>query len=97
MKRKFILYVATAMLFLSGCSTAKKIEALKPEPSNDEPMAFENATSFINLPVTITIADIETQVNKLLNGLIYEDNNIDDDNITMKVWKTANRKGSCKP
>ncbi|AXG73382.1 DUF4403 family protein [Flavobacterium arcticum] len=89
MKSKFIVYIAIAALFLSGCSTAKRIEALKPEPSNNEPVAFENSTSFINLPVTISIADIETQVNKLLSGIIYEDKNIDDDNISMKVWKTA--------
>lgn len=89
MNSKFIISLFAAALFLSGCSSAKKIDTLRPEPGNDNTIVFENSTSFINLPVTITIADIQTQVNKLLNGLIYEDNNIKDDNITMKVWKTA--------
>ncbi len=74
---------------LTGCSTTKRIEALKPEPSNDAPLVYQSTTSFINLPVSITIADIETQVNKLLSGLVYEDKNLDDDDITMQVWKTA--------
>ena len=74
---------------LTGCSTAKRIEALKPEPSNNAPIVYQSSTSFINLPVSITIADIEAQVNKLLTGVVYEDKNVEDDNIAMQVWKTA--------
>jgi hypothetical protein len=36
--------------------------------------------------ITVTVAkDIENQLT-LLNGLIYEDNNIEDDDIEMQVW-----------
>ncbi|MCO6148104.1 DUF4403 family protein [Flavobacterium sp. NRK1] len=76
-------------VLLTGCSTTKKIEALKPEPGNDSPLVYQSTTSFINLPVSITIADIEAQVNKLLSGLVYEDKNLQDDDISMQVWKTA--------
>lgn len=87
MKRIILLLAAISMY---GCaSTAKKIEALKPEPSTNAPVAFESATSFINMPVTITLADIEGQLNKAFPGLMYEDNNVEDDKIAMKVWKTA--------
>ena len=87
---KTLLPLALLSVFLiTGCGTTKKIEALKPEPGNTTDVVYESATSFINLPVSITIADVETQVNKLLNGLIYEDNNIKDDDIMVKVWKTA--------
>ncbi|WP_297333088.1 DUF4403 family protein [Flavobacterium sp.] len=89
MKLKLFAVAALASALLVSCSSAKKIEALKPEPGNDKPVAVETTTSFINLPVTISIADVETQVNKLLNGLVYEDKKIEDDNIAMKVWKTA--------
>lgn len=89
MKLKLFAVAALASALLVSCSSAKKIEALKPEPGNDKPVAVETTTSFINLPVTIAIADVETQVNKLLNGLVYEDKKIEDDNIAMKVWKTA--------
>jgi hypothetical protein len=44
--------------------------------------------SFI-IPITVKLQDIENQTNLLLNGLIYQDNNIDDDDIEIKVWKLA--------
>lgn len=84
----FITAVAFSAL-LSGCSTAKKIEALKPEPSDNTPVVYQTTTSFLNLPVTVSLADIENQLNKNFNGLVYEDKSIEDDNIAMKVWKTA--------
>jgi hypothetical protein len=42
--------------------------------------------SFITLPITVKLQDIENQTNLLLNGLI-KDNNTDDDDIEIKVWK----------
>jgi hypothetical protein len=77
------------VVFLSSCSTAKKLDLVKPEPDNAEPIDYETTTSFINLPVTIQIKDIETQTNKLLNGLIYNDSILKDDNLEVKVWKQA--------
>lgn len=88
MKKGLFLALTISGLFF-GCATSKKIEALKPEPSNNTPVVYQTTTSFINLPVSISLADIETQTNKFLTGLIYEDNIIEDDEITMKVWKTA--------
>ncbi|RZJ35808.1 MAG: DUF4403 family protein [Flavobacterium sp.] len=76
-------------LFLTGCASTKKIEAMKPEPDNAEPLVYENAVSYINLPVTVRLKDVENQANKFLTGLIYEDNKIDDDDIEMKIWKLA--------
>jgi hypothetical protein len=85
--------LSISALFLSvlvtGCSSTKSIEALKPEPSDNAPAVYQTTTSFINLPVSITIADIETQVNKMLTGVVYEDNDIENDDIAMKIWKTA--------
>lgn len=77
------------VIMLTGCSATKKIEALKPEPGNTADVVYQSSTSFINLPVTITLSDVETQLNKVLNGLIYEDKVLEDDDIAMKVWKTA--------
>ncbi|QEE49204.1 DUF4403 family protein [Flavobacterium alkalisoli] len=87
MKKLFAL--STLVIILSGCSTAKRIEALKPEPSTNTPAVYQTTTSFVNMPVTISVSDIENQLNKFFTGLIYEDNNINDDDITLKIWKTA--------
>jgi len=77
------------MLLLAGCSSTNQIAALKPEPDDASPLVYENSTSFISLPIKIKLQDIESQTNKFLNGVIYEDSNIEDDDIQMKVWKLA--------
>ena len=77
------------LIIFSSCSSTKKIAALKPEPDDVGPLVYENSISFVSIPITIKLKDIESQINKLLNGLIYEDNNIEDDNYTVKIWKLA--------
>ena len=77
-------------IIITSCSSAsQKIEALKPEPDDAIPLTYTSTPSFINLPVSVKLKDIENQTNTLLNGLIYEDNKIEDDNIEIKVWKQA--------
>jgi hypothetical protein len=97
---RFLFPIAIIAL-LSGCSSTQKIDALKPEPDNAAPLVYENAISYINLPVTIKLKDIENQTNKYMTGLIYEDNKIADDDIEMKIWKQgpiviANENGKIK-
>lgn len=75
-------------LFYS-CATTSKITALKPEPDNASPLVYDNLPSYINIPIDIKLKDIENQTNKLMNGLIYEDTNIEDDDIQMSIWKLA--------
>ncbi len=43
----------------------------------------------INLPIDLEVKAIERIVNKELTGLIYEDDNIADDNLMIKAWKTG--------
>ena len=74
---------------LTACSSVKKIESLKPEPDDAAPLIYDTEPSFINMPVEISIQDIENQINKTLNGVIYEDKDITDDDIKLTVWKQA--------
>ncbi|TDE05257.1 DUF4403 family protein [Flavobacterium sandaracinum] len=83
-----VLIFFFSLLFI-GCGSNTKIAALKPEPDDATPLLYENEISYINLPITVKIKDIENQTNALLYGLIYEDNIIEDDDIEMKVWKLA--------
>ena len=88
MRKSLFLSFAAAIL-LSGCSSTQKIAALKPEPEDASPLLYDNAVSFIDLPIKIKLKDVENQTNKYLTGLIYEDNKIEDDDIEMKIWKLA--------
>ncbi|TDE54764.1 DUF4403 family protein [Flavobacterium sp. GT3P67] len=83
------LLIILSIALITSCSTTSKIATLKPEPDDAIPLVYENIPSFINLPISVKLKDIENQTNSLLNGLIYEDNNIEDDDIEMKIWKLA--------
>ncbi len=83
-----IFYIALILGFTS-CSTTNKVAALKPNPSNNAPIAYKTTTSFVSMPLEISLKEIENQLNKNLNGLIFEDNNLEDDKTQMKIWKTA--------
>jgi hypothetical protein len=78
-----------SLVFLNSCSTSKKIDAIKPLPTDDSPIAFKNSTSFVNMPLEITLSEIENQLNKKLTDLIYDDKDLNDDKTMMKIWKTA--------
>ncbi|WP_396167848.1 DUF4403 family protein [Flavobacterium sp.] len=84
-----VLVVFLIVFILASCSSSNKIAALKPEPDDASPLVYETAASFINMPISVKLKDVENQTNALLNGLIYEDNDITDDNIEMKIWKLA--------
>ncbi|MDB5242130.1 MAG: hypothetical protein JWP57_2755 [Spirosoma sp.] len=46
--------------------------------------------STVHIPVSIAMADVERQINAQVNGLIYEDNSLNDNNrdqFMAKVWK----------
>lgn len=89
MKLLSIISIVTAVTFFMSCSSTQKLATLKPEPDDASPIVYNNVPSFISLPINIKLKDIENQTNNLLNGLIYEDNNIEDDDIEMKIWKLA--------
>ena len=77
------------LLFTVSCGTTNKIEALKPAPSNNNPVVFKNKVSFISMPIEITLKELEQQLNKNVTGLIYNDSILNDDKTEMKIWKTA--------
>ncbi len=88
--KKIVYLLLLSILF--GCSTSKKIDALKPEPSLNAPVVYNTTTSFVNMPMEITLKEVEHQLNKALTGLIYEDSDMNDDKSEMKIWKMASIK-----
>lgn len=86
---KALFSVLFLSILLNSCSTTSKIEALKPLPTDDAPMVFNTKTSFVNMPLEISLKEIENQLNKTLAGEIYNDSNLEDDKTEMKITKTA--------
>jgi hypothetical protein len=90
MKNIFIASTVVGLFSsLIGCSSTNKIATLKPEPSENVTMAYKTTTSFVSMPMEISLKEIENQLNKSLVDLIYEDNVLEDDKTEMKIWKTA--------
>ena len=79
----------TGSLIFNSCSSAQKIELMKPEPDEAAPLTYPITSSYISFPINLTLKDIENQTNKALNGLIYEDKKLEDDNIETNVWKNG--------
>lgn len=88
MNYKYLIIGSCGLLF-GACSTSKQIQSLKPEASYSKEIVYEKQISYVQLPVEVSIADIQNQTNKFLNGLIFEDNDLNDDGLQMKVWKEA--------
>jgi hypothetical protein len=86
--RTSFLLLVISILF-SGCNTTQKIASLKPEPDDASPLIYDNTVSYINMPIQIKLRDVENKINSTLTGLIYEDSNIEDDDIAIKIWKQA--------
>lgn len=89
---KFSLFFSTLILVIISisCASKQQLQTVKPEVEvSDIPIVFENVPSFINVPVSIKLKDIEYQINSTLKGLIYEDKIIEDDDIEIKIWKQA--------
>lgn len=86
---KNISLVIILTFILTSCSTSKKIEALSPTSDSAKPLTYQGTSSFIGLPISLKLSEIESHANKNVSGLIFEDKNISDDNVMLKVWKEA--------
>ena len=87
-----ILLFSIISLGIFSCGSSKKIEALKPEPSNNAPIVYSNKTSLIAMPMEVNLKEVEYHLNKNVKGLIYADTILNDDKTEMKIWKTSDIK-----
>ena len=80
------LRIAFPLLFLSFMA-CKTMQPIKPAESYSE--IVENVPmSTINVPVKVQIKDIETVLNNKLNGVIYEDKDLNDDGLMIRATKS---------
>lgn len=84
-----ILLGLVVLIFIISCGTSNKIETLKPEADLAAPILYDKEISYLNIPISIKLKDLAFQTNTILNGLIYEDKNLEGDDLMLKVWKQA--------
>lgn len=89
----FLVCVSLCLNLLSCRSGTNRLNPKAPKESyNTTEMEVRNERflSTVHVPVSIALADAERQINAQVNGLIYEDNSLTDnqnDQFMTKVWK----------
>lgn len=79
-----ILFFSVSMLFLLSCKTT---QPTKPMERYDA-LTEEDRMSVINIPVRIDLVELEKSLNQQLQGVLYEDNDMNDgDKMMMRAEK----------
>lgn len=84
---KIFLLLSAIALLVSACKTTTQIE--KPKESY-LPSALSPAMSEFPLQISVDIKKLEAAVNKKMNGLIFEGNNLNNQDLSVKIWKAQN-------
>lgn len=96
MRRLIVGCLAMVWLLVSNLSCQSSHNRLNPQApkaaysTTEMEVRNERFLSTVHVPVSIALADVERQINAQVNGLIYEDNSLDDNNrdqFMTKVWK----------
>ncbi len=83
---KAFVFLISLFLF-SSCGTTKIVsEAPEKEAYIN---TFQKKASVINIPISFDVKELENKVNQQFTGVIYKDNNINDDNYMVTVTKTG--------
>jgi hypothetical protein len=80
----FYIIVFLSIACFSSCKTNSKIAMPAESYTTDN---YKPILSVVGMPVSIEQKTMLAKINKQMDGLLYEDSNFDDDNLTMKVWK----------
>lgn len=78
--------VTSILLSISTIACKTELNVSKPLEAYTQP-TLEPKTSIINLAVDLDVPQLEKSINANTKGIIYEDNNLSDDNMMVKVTK----------
>ncbi len=79
--------VSGTVLALNACQSTTRLDQAAPTAQAVAARPFEQKLSTINIPVSFKVATLQTKLNQEFKGLLYNDQNLDDDNVAIKIWK----------
>jgi len=87
--KQFLWYIISlvSFYFFFACGASQKIITSKPSQESVEEEAIEKETSFLSLPISISLQEAENQINKNVEGLLFQDDDFTKDQLKIKVWK----------
>ena len=83
--RKCSYFFLFFVLLLTACGSSQLL--IDKPTENYIPPTTENKISTIGISLDINVQDLEKSINGYLKNIIYDDNNLADDNLRLKVWK----------
>ncbi len=87
---RFYVLIVSGLAWLSSCASKKPFLANAPEASYNASNARVKEVSTLNIPIEISLGDVERKINDQLGSVLFEDNSLDDnggDNLMLKVNK----------
>ncbi|WP_240773277.1 DUF4403 family protein [Pontibacter sp. SGAir0037] len=85
----FLAIFCSGTLLLQGCTSTSKLNADSPSTAVATAPVYQPQLSSISVPVSVSIATIEQKLNQELNGILYKDDKLDDDNVAVIVSKKS--------
>ena len=82
---RYLFAFVCALVLASACSVTTNI----PKPNESYKVtAIAAPVSEVAIPVSFNKVNLLAEINSRINGVIYEDMDLSDDNLQVKVWKT---------
>ncbi|WP_190277441.1 DUF4403 family protein [Adhaeribacter rhizoryzae] len=94
MKAIFKLFIktvlATLLVFAQGCTKFSQLNPQAPTAIVTAPAVFAPKLSTITVPVSFKVSALEEKLNQQITGILYQDDNLEDDNLKVTVVKAGN-------
>ncbi|WP_190300282.1 DUF4403 family protein [Rufibacter hautae] len=85
----FLFSFLLCVCVLPACQKSASLNVPAPEAQVSSPPLPEPRLSTITLPITIPVSALEGILNQELTGVIYQDDNLQDDDLMVKVTKAG--------
>ncbi|WP_066835801.1 DUF4403 family protein [Rufibacter ruber] len=78
-----------SLLLPAACQKSTSLSTTAPSAAVAQHPLPERRLSTINVPITIPVTLLEQVLNEQLTGVLYQDDNLEDDDLAVKVTKAA--------
>ncbi|MBR0569842.1 DUF4403 family protein [Microvirga sp. STS03] len=79
----------TVILYLTGCTSTSKLQTEAPVATASAVPVYQPKLSSITIPVSVQVATLEEMLNRQFAGVLYNDTNLDDDDVAVTVSKNG--------
>ncbi|GAA4435017.1 hypothetical protein GCM10023188_26640 [Pontibacter saemangeumensis] len=82
-----LVFTLTSGYTLQSCSSTKKLHTEAPAAAASAAPLYKPQLSSITVPISVSIAALESRLNQEVAGVLYKDTNLNDDNVAVTVTK----------